>query len=881
MKKITLFKKFLTVIILAFLSTTYCFSGNIHVSDNQPTALNMTHNTYNLLELTNSVADIHEVRVKSKGGYFTMLNIPNYAYSEVEGAPKLPVLKKLIEVPLGATLSVEVIPGDFTEFNLADYGINTPLFPVQPSLSKSDDPDLVEFKYDPAAYQVDAYQGPEMFQVVDLGIIRGVRMARVEIAPILYNPVQNKIKVYKNVQLKINFEDGDIASTIAEKESKFSPYYQSILGQLINYKALDHGDELVMDEPVTYIIVSDPMFESALQPFVEWKTTKGFQVVEAYTDNPDVGNTTTSIHNYLEDFYTNPPAGYNPQSFVLFVGDVAQIPAYNGTAGGHVTDLYYCTYDGSGDYYPDCIYGRFSANNLTELQPQIDKTLQYEQYTFPDPSFLNEVVMVAGADGTYGQIHGNGQINYGTTYYFNEAHGITSHTYLQPEPSGGNYSQNIHQDISNGVAFGNYTAHCSSLGWADPSFTIPDIAQLTNQDKYPLLIGNCCLSVTFNTTCFGEEILRAADKGAVGYIGGSNSTYWDEDFWWGVGNEPPNANPVYHAENLGAYDRTFHDHGEPLEEWFVTQGQMIPAGNLAVTQAGGNELYYWEIYHLMGDPSLMIYYSEPDDTPANYAGLMPLASTSFTVNTDPYGYVAISKDGVLNGVGMVDATGLANVNMFNPIVVPGTAQVTITGQNMKPFMGDLTVASPTGAYVLLDGFEIDDSNGNNNDLADFDEYIMLDMVLNNMGSQTATNLSALISTTDEYVTIDVDSHNWPDITDFDVAIAEPAMMRVVARLGKQLGPKGLMPSPKAGTVTPNVAQAVKEFAAGKVEYRNDSGGNIHTPVGKHSFDPQQLVENAQTMIDHITKLKPAAAKGTYIKKVTLSGTMTPSVAVQV
>lgn len=117
--------------------------------------------------------------------------------------------------------------------------------------------------------------------------------------------------------------------------------------------------------------------------------------------------------------------------------------------------------------------------------------------------------------------------------------------------------------------------------------------------------------------------------------------------------------------------------------------------------------------------------------------------------------------------------------------------------------------------------------------------------------------------------------------DFDVAIAEPAMMRVVARLGKQLGPKGLMPSPKAGTVDANVAQAVKAFAAGKVEYRNDSGGNIHTPVGKHSFDAQQLVENAQAMINHIIKLKPAASKGVYVKRVTLSATMTPGVQVAV
>ncbi|MEM9021734.1 MAG: 50S ribosomal protein L1 [Planctomycetota bacterium] len=117
--------------------------------------------------------------------------------------------------------------------------------------------------------------------------------------------------------------------------------------------------------------------------------------------------------------------------------------------------------------------------------------------------------------------------------------------------------------------------------------------------------------------------------------------------------------------------------------------------------------------------------------------------------------------------------------------------------------------------------------------------------------------------------------------EFDVAVAEPAMMRVVAKLGKQLGPKGLMPSPKAGTVSPNVVQAVTEFAAGKVEYRNDSGGNIHAPIGKYSFTADKLAENANAFIGHITKLKPAATKGTYIKKITLSATMTPGVPVLV
>lgn len=115
--------------------------------------------------------------------------------------------------------------------------------------------------------------------------------------------------------------------------------------------------------------------------------------------------------------------------------------------------------------------------------------------------------------------------------------------------------------------------------------------------------------------------------------------------------------------------------------------------------------------------------------------------------------------------------------------------------------------------------------------------------------------------------------------DFDVAVSSPDMMRVVARLGRALGPKGLMPSPKSGTVTPNIIQAVKDYAAGKVEFRNDSGGNIHAVIGKHSFQPDQLADNAQAFIDHITRMKPAAAKGHYIKKISLSATMTPSVIV--
>lgn len=113
--------------------------------------------------------------------------------------------------------------------------------------------------------------------------------------------------------------------------------------------------------------------------------------------------------------------------------------------------------------------------------------------------------------------------------------------------------------------------------------------------------------------------------------------------------------------------------------------------------------------------------------------------------------------------------------------------------------------------------------------------------------------------------------------EFDACIATPDMMRVVSPLGRVLGPRGLMPSPRAGTVTPDVAKTVSEYKAGKVEFRNDKAGNVHAPVGKLSFDAEKLAENIQAFIARIAALKPSAVKGVYVKSAHISATMSPSV----
>jgi len=124
----------------------------------------------------------------------------------------------------------------------------------------------------------------------------------------------------------------------------------------------------------------------------------------------------------------------------------------------------------------------------------------------------------------------------------------------------------------------------------------------------------------------------------------------------------------------------------------------------------------------------------------------------------------------------------------------------------------------------------------------------------------------------------IQNDNW---FDFDVVVATPDMMGVVGRLGKVLGPKGLMPNPKAGTVTMDVTKAVKDIKAGKIEYRLDKSNIIHVPIGKASFTEEQLADNFQTLIDAINKAKPSALKGQYLKSVVLTSTMGPGVKLNV
>ena len=694
-----------------------------------------------------AAGQLEVLQVGTPEGDFTRLFMENAHLSSEVGQPQLPVAVSLLEVPLCEAVRCEVVSSHYIDYDAADLGVDFPIFPAQPSYSKSDvgEKNLV---IDHATYQRNEFYHRDLAVVEKSGVLRNMNLATLYISPIQYNPVTRTLRVYDEMEVRVTYEHPDLPATYAMKSLHGNAFVNGLQSRVLN-PMQEQSRETVYDRPVKYLIVAHSMFRGQLDGFIAWKQRQGLIVEAAYTDDANVGTTTTSIANFIKAQYTNATDNNPAPTFVLLVGDVEQIPAFSTHVSGenHVTDLYYFTWT-DGDNIPDCYYGRFSAKTSSQLANILEKTLQYEQFTMPDPLYLNDAVLVAGTDGNFGPTHANGQINYLANNYVNTAFGYSNvyvHLY-----NCSSQAATIRAEIGAGVGYANYTAHCSPSGWADPEFSTNHISAMSNTDKYAFMVGNCCQSNQFNDDeCFGEALLRAEKKGAIGYIGGSNSTYWGEDYYWSVGYRANVvANPTYDADNLGAYDRMFHTHGEQFGDWTVTAGSILMGGDLSVENSpSDSKLYYWEIYHLMGDPSLLPWFTAPAPMPVSFTNVMVQGVNTLAVQAVPYAYVAITENGQVIGATMADASGVANLN-FPPVSVANTYEVAATAQGYQPFFQSVTIVSPEGAYVVTINPQLATSNEPN-----YNATVSIDATLENFGMEDASNITATLSTTSQDVTI--------------------------------------------------------------------------------------------------------------------------------
>ncbi|MDL2262120.1 C25 family cysteine peptidase [Bacteroidales bacterium OttesenSCG-928-I21] len=671
---------------LLIISTTVCYSQTYVELQTKKNNIKILKNDANGFAFESSLDKFSITEINVLGQSYAKLLASGYFPDNTIGFPEIPVMVKLIEIPCNSDTDIRIINFDEQIVDMEEYGINNPLYPNQESLRKDINPQNTEFQKKSEIYTDKEFYSPELIRIEKLGKLRGVQIAQLIISPFSYDIETNTLYIKNNIEVEILFKNSNTKNSL--KAEKYSPAFEPIYKKLWNYRQSNTKDEL-SQYPIKYVIISDRMFEETLQPFIEWKTKKGFNVVTAYTD--EIGTTTASIKSYMQNLYdagtTNDPA----PSYLLIVGDVAQVATTQITdINRHPSDMYYCEFDGENDYIPEMYFGRFSAQTIEELQILIDKTLMFEKYSFPSTAFLANSLLVSGADEYYSTNYSNGQMNYASQYYLNESHNVDATVFLYPESR--NKLNEIIETINNGVAYVNYSAHCIANGWQNPNFNITQLPNLENENEYFFGIGNCCLSNKFdNPECFGEAILRADKKGAVAYIGASNNTYWNEDYYWSVGfSDYFTPNPAYEDTEHGFYDCLFHENGE---EPYITAGQIIYAGNMSVMSSTSSlKKYYWEIYHVMGDPSLMPYIGIPEPVQATYDVAIPLGATFFDITVEPEAYVAISKNGILINAIFTNDSGTVSFQIDElGLDLETVLDVVVTKQFRIPHIGQINI----------------------------------------------------------------------------------------------------------------------------------------------------------------------------------------------
>ncbi len=691
------------------------------------------------LKASFSFSTIEAQDYESEQGTFSWLSLANTVLGGNVGDPQVPVINQLIAVPFGANPRIEITSYSTTDYRLEDYDMKT-LVPRQPSVRKDQKPEDVPFVMNEVAYQTRGLHAEPTATVSVEGMMRGVQLGTMTIEPVSYDPVNNTIRVFNDIEVTVHFDGADTQATEDMLLRTYSPAFEPVYAQLFNNRAItdvytDHPD--LYNTPVKMLVICYSGFQgnAALNSWLQWKLQKGYYVDIYYTN--ETGTSATNIKNFIKTKYNASVSAGNAYTYLIVIGDTGQVPQYMTKTVDEscASDLGYAavnfTTSSTSNYFPDMYYSRMSVENTTHLTNYINKVLTYEKFELSDGgNYLNNVILVGGWDSNWTPKVAKPTINYATNYYFKSSNttyggfgsGTIKATVSTSSTQGYSGTNNgCYQGINNGVCFLNYTAHGDKQEWYQPKMTAAEVATLTNTGKYFFGVGNCCLTGNFNNTstdyspgsaigtnaCFAETMIRVPNAGAVAYVGCSPYSYWYEDFYWAVGAHSYSAGnyPSQSASSKGVYDIMFED------QYWNSASALLYLGNLAVQQAvtNGNQTssitagncnnsahYYFQFYHTFGDGSVMPYITKPEVNTVTIPSTVTPGTTSITVNALAGSYVAVTNNSsVIYGVAEANESGVATVNFTNAIPSNGTLYVVVTRQQYQPYFGTISVQGGT------------------------------------------------------------------------------------------------------------------------------------------------------------------------------------------
>ncbi len=566
----------------------------------------------------------------AEGEEYLNLTIQNYGTTSEVGLPALPI----ISFNLYINNSEDTPEFETTGLNTSEINLTNKIYPFQmpweKSLPLSDRPFTINREY----YNSSGKTDQPFITFSEPFVIAGVKGVTVTIYPFRYNPAANKLNVITSgdIEIHLNYP----VNVVSGKSDLYDNYLNSIFA---NYKG--QSENLVMN----YLIITAPSFETTMLQFVDYKTSRGFNV--AMFNTGTTGTTTTAIKSFIQQRYDNLQTR---PDFVLLVGDVQNIPAWVGSGEGNpTTDLNYAQLEG-GDYFADVFIGRFSVSSITELQNAINKSIFMESYA---GTLDKKNIFMASTDN---HVISEGTHNYVIDNYFNPE-GYTNlklYTYTY-----GATTQQLIDALNDNQIFAIYSGHGGEYSWADgPVLNQQQVRDLTNT-WYPFVFSFACVTGSYQVSeCFGETWLRT-DNGASTFYGSSVNSYWNED-------DILEKKIIYSL---------FEDNLTRITPMF-DQGKMY-----LVNYYGGitpTTLRYMEMYNLMGDPSMPLVLTVPPDQTApdpitDLTTINP-TSNSITLNwSAPY-------DSTYGGIATYDIryslTMINNDNDFN-----NAPQKLLTGQS--------------------------------------------------------------------------------------------------------------------------------------------------------------------------------------------------------
>jgi hypothetical protein len=620
-----------------------------------------------LLHYTIDTFTMTPVEINNK--QYETITLDGEARNLVADAPDLPSVARSIIIPTDGTMTIRVLGALYEEYS------NILVAPSKGNLLRTVNPADVPYEFGDI-YTQNTWYPATIAELQEPYYLRDFRGQVVTITPFQYNPEQATLRFYNDITIEIT-PSQQITTNInahyqlSTVDNDFLSLYKN---HFINFNSAKYDP---VSEQGNMLVITYDSFYTTMVPFVQWKNLKG--IPTEMVNVSSIGNS-AAIKAFIADYYTT-----HGLTFVLLVGDAAQVPTYY--LSGVASDPSYGYIVGS-DHYPDLFVGRFSAENVAQAETQANRTIAYERDPQVDAQWYKKGVGIASGQG----VGDDGEYDY--EHMRNIRSLLLNFTYVAVDElydgsqGGGDAPGNptpslVAASLNEGRSILNYCGHGSPTSWGTSGFSNNDVNTLVNDNMLPFITSVACNNGEFDTyTCFGEAWLRATHNGQpTGAIGAYMSTV--SQSW----SPPMEAQDEFNNILIGLYP----------DNQKTTFGALCFNGAMSmIDDYGSDGSYESDAWTVFGDPSVQVRTDVPATMEVIYDSFIPNGAETFEVDvTDfPNALCAISANGVCLGNGYTDLTGHALIQFFSPISITGEVQLVVTGLNAIPYMATLTVGQP-------------------------------------------------------------------------------------------------------------------------------------------------------------------------------------------